>query len=192
MNARVTARRLPVGASELNFVGATPFLLAARTADVELMRLLLELGADPRMPTDDRHDAAAWWRPASAAALPGEEPGTEAEVLQALALLLTLGADVNAVDDAATPPCTARPTSTCRKSVDVSRRGTARASRSGTTRTPTATRRSNRRRHSARHELRLLDRDAAAIRAGTKRRRGGCAALKTGRRERAHDRKIPK
>ena len=41
VNARVTARRLPVGSSELNFVGATPFFLAARTADLELMRLLV-------------------------------------------------------------------------------------------------------------------------------------------------------
>ena len=42
MNAAVTSRRLPVGSSGLNFTGATPFLLAARTADLELMRVLLE------------------------------------------------------------------------------------------------------------------------------------------------------
>ena len=97
VNARATARRLPLGSSNLNFVGATPFLLASRTADVELMRLLVELGADPNAATDTDttplHVAAG-----VGAALPGEEPGSEGEVLQALAFLRTLGADVNAVD----------------------------------------------------------------------------------------------
>jgi uncharacterized protein len=97
VNARVTARRVPAGSSTLNFTGATPFFLAARTADVDLMRLLLELGADPTIPSETGTtplQVAA----GVGAALPGEEPGTEAEVLQALALLTTLGADVNAVD----------------------------------------------------------------------------------------------
>jgi ankyrin repeat protein len=98
LNARVTARRLPVGASELNFAGATPFFLAARTADIELMRLLTDLGADPRMPTDT-HTTPLLAAAGVGAALPGEEPGTEAESLQALKLLLDLGADINAVDD---------------------------------------------------------------------------------------------
>ena len=35
----------------LNRVGATPFLLAAKAADAELMRLLVSLGADPCCPT---------------------------------------------------------------------------------------------------------------------------------------------
>ena len=103
VNARATARRLPLGSSGLNFAGATPFLLAARTADVELMRLLLDLGADPLAASDTRttplHVAAG-----VGAALPGEEPGTEAEALQALTLLLTLGADVNAVDSRGNTP----------------------------------------------------------------------------------------
>jgi len=98
LKARVTVRRLPVGASELDFNGATPFFLAARTADTDLMRLLIELGADPRTPTNTSTTpflAAA----GVGAALPGEEPGTEAEVLDALAMLLESGADINAVDD---------------------------------------------------------------------------------------------
>ena len=53
VNAKVTARRLPVGSSQLNFVGATPFFLAARTADLELMRLLVNLGADAKIATAD-------------------------------------------------------------------------------------------------------------------------------------------
>jgi len=98
VNARVTSRRLPVGASELTFTGATPFFLAARTADLELMRLLKDLGADPQMPTD-LHTTPFLAAAGVGAALPGEEPGTEAEVLQALTLLLDVGADVNAIDD---------------------------------------------------------------------------------------------
>jgi uncharacterized protein len=98
VNARVATRRLPVGASELDFTGATPFFLAARTADVDLMRLLVELGADPQTPTKTGTTpllAAA----GVGAALPGEEPGTEAEVLDALTMLLKIGSDINAVDD---------------------------------------------------------------------------------------------
>lgn len=98
VNARVTARRLPVGASELTFTGATPFFLAARTADVDLMRLLKDLGADPLIATD-LHTTPLLAAAGVGAALPGEEPGTEAEVLQALKLLLDLGADINAIDD---------------------------------------------------------------------------------------------
>jgi len=97
INGKVTNRRLPVGASGLNFAGATPFLLAARTADVELMKLLLELGADPAVPTADR-STPFMVAAGVGSSLPGEEPGTEREVLDALKLLLSLGADVNAVN----------------------------------------------------------------------------------------------
>ena len=80
--------RLKRGASGrgiLSRVGATPFLLAAVTADVPLMRTLLELGADPRLPN------AQHCTPLMAAAgvgclAPGEEAGTEPEVLEAVAL----------------------------------------------------------------------------------------------------------
>jgi ankyrin repeat protein len=78
-------------------VGATPFLMASATADVPLMRLLVELGADPKIPNADGAT------PLMAAAglgcrAPTEEAGTEEEVLQAVALALALGGDVNAVD----------------------------------------------------------------------------------------------
>ncbi len=93
--------RLEKGASGrgiLSRVGATPFLLAAVTADVPLMRLLVELGADPRLPNADNST------PLMAAAgvgtrAPGEEAGTEPEALEAVSLALELGGDVNAVDD---------------------------------------------------------------------------------------------
>ena len=52
LNARVT-KRPGMGVTTLNSIGATPFLLAARTADAELMRLLAELGADPLLRNED-------------------------------------------------------------------------------------------------------------------------------------------
>jgi ankyrin repeat protein len=92
--------RLKRGASGrgvLSRRGATPFLLASMTADVPLMQLLIELGADPLLSNADN------CTPLMAAAgigtlAPGEEAGTEPEALAALALLLKLGGDVNTVD----------------------------------------------------------------------------------------------
>src|SRR5581483_11955425 len=52
INARMT-KKVNVGLTSLNTTGATTFLLAARTADAELMRLLAKLGADPRIPNAD-------------------------------------------------------------------------------------------------------------------------------------------
>lgn len=87
----------PNSASRLSSAGATPFLLAADRADVALMRLLLELGADPFIPNLDNSTALM-----AAAGLgttaPEEEAGTEAEALIATQLMLDLGADINAVN----------------------------------------------------------------------------------------------
>ena len=92
------APRQPNSASRLSSGGATPFLLAADRADVALMRLLLELGADPFMPnlknTTPMMAAAGLGTTA-----PEEEAGTELEVLEVTRLMLELGADVNAVND---------------------------------------------------------------------------------------------
>src|SRR5205085_11241031 len=77
---------------------ATPFFLAARTADAELMRALAALGADPLLPNADNSTplmAAAGLGTRS----PGEDAGTESEVLEALQAALDLGADPNAVDN---------------------------------------------------------------------------------------------
>lgn len=81
----------------LNLNGATPFLLAARTADAELMRLLAELGADPLIPNAD---ATTPLMVAAGVGVqsPGEDPGTESEVLAAVKVAVELGNDVNAVD----------------------------------------------------------------------------------------------
>ena len=91
------APRQPNSASSLNSAGATPFLLAADRSDVALMRLLLELGADPYLANFDNSSplmAAAGLGTTS----PEEEGGTEPEALIATELLLDLGADVNAVN----------------------------------------------------------------------------------------------
>ena len=97
VNARAT-KPPQMGLTTLNSIGATPFLLAARTADFELMRLLVELGADPKLPNEDNTT------PLMVAAgvgtqNPGEDPGTEPEVLEAVKVALELGNDLNAVDN---------------------------------------------------------------------------------------------
>lgn len=96
LNARMT-KRINVGLTSLNTMGATPFLLAARTGDAEYMRLLAALGADPLLPTEDNTT------PLMVAAgvgtrSPGEDAGTDSEVLEAVKAAVELGNDVNAVD----------------------------------------------------------------------------------------------
>lgn len=96
LNARMT-RRVNFGLTSLNTSGATPFLLAARTADADLMRLLASLGADPKLPNADGATpliVAAGLGTRS----PGEDAGTESEVLEAVQVALELGNDINAVD----------------------------------------------------------------------------------------------
>jgi ankyrin repeat protein len=82
-----------------NKVGATPFLMAAGTADTAFMRLLVELGADP-LPgnADNCTPLMAACGIGIGGAEADEVAGTEPEVLEAAQLLLKLGADVNAVD----------------------------------------------------------------------------------------------
>jgi len=100
VNARLDkgAPRPPATASRLGTEGATPFLMAADRADVPLMRLILELGADPLLPNVDNST------PLMAAAglgttAPDEEAGTEPEALEAVTFLLDLGANIDAVDN---------------------------------------------------------------------------------------------
>ena len=102
VNARMT-QRASMGTTELGNLGATPFLLAARTADVELMRLLVKSGADPLLPNDDLTT------PLMAAAgcgtySPGEDPGLESDALEAVKLAWELGGDVNSVDEKGNTP----------------------------------------------------------------------------------------
>jgi len=97
VNARATRRPQTSGPTALNLIGATPLLMAARAADAPLMRLLVQLGADPTLTNDDGTTvllAAAGVGTAS----PGEDAGTEPECLEAVKAALEFGNDVNAVD----------------------------------------------------------------------------------------------
>jgi uncharacterized protein len=97
LNARMT-KKPNLNNTRLNELGATPFLLAALTADAALMRELAALGADPLLPNADNSTplmAAAGLATRS----PGEDAGTEREVLEAVQVALDLGADVNAIDN---------------------------------------------------------------------------------------------
>lgn len=80
-------------------LGTTPFLMASATADIAYMKLLVELGADPKLGNADNCTplmVACVIGVGNAAA--NEVAGEEPEVLEAAANLLKLGADVNAVD----------------------------------------------------------------------------------------------
>jgi len=82
-----------------NKAGATPFLMAAGTADAAFMRLLGELGANPLLGNADNcTPLIAACGVGIGGAEADEVAGTEPEVLEAAQLLLKLGADVNAVD----------------------------------------------------------------------------------------------
>jgi ankyrin repeat protein len=97
IDARMT-RKIGLGLTSLNTLGATPYFLAAKTADAELMRLLASLGADTKIGNADNATplmAAAGLGTRS----PGEDAGTESEVLEALQVALDHGADINAVDN---------------------------------------------------------------------------------------------
>ena len=97
LNARVTERP-PAGITRLNFIDGTPFLLAARTGDADLMRLLAELGADPLLPNED-NTTPIMVAAGVGTSSPGEDPGTEPEVLEAVQAALELGGNVDDVDD---------------------------------------------------------------------------------------------
>ena len=96
LNARMT-RRANLNNTRLNELGATPFMLAALTADAELMKTLAGLGADPHL-TNGENSTALIVAAGLATRSPGEDAGTETEVLEAVQVLLDLGIDVNAVD----------------------------------------------------------------------------------------------
>jgi len=87
------------GKAAFNSNGATPYLLAARNSDLPLMKLLLQLGADPKLTNVD--GVTPFLAAAGVGALnSGDElPGTEEEALAAVQMQLALGADVNTVDN---------------------------------------------------------------------------------------------
>jgi ankyrin repeat protein len=94
-NARMTQRPPGFAGGYTDAVGATPFLLATATADIELMRLLLAAGADPSITT--RSNTTAIMAAAGMNRTLGESAVTEEQALEAVKLLLELGGDAKAV-----------------------------------------------------------------------------------------------
>jgi ankyrin repeat protein len=93
---------ISVGRNYMSFIGATPFYLAAKGADVALMRLLVEHGADPKTPTVQ--NVTPLMAAAGLGFWDGESPGPESGVpesqsLEAVKLAVELGNDVNAKTD---------------------------------------------------------------------------------------------
>jgi ankyrin repeat protein len=79
-----------------HLAGATAFLLAAKSADVEVMRLLLTYGADPGIGTEE--SITPLMAAAGIAWASNQDRASESQVLAAVKLLVEeLGADVNAV-----------------------------------------------------------------------------------------------
>src|SRR5262249_27477626 len=102
INARMTKNGMKNGQrNKMNRMGATPFLLAAKNADTDVMKLLLSRGANPQTPTVDGNTplmvaaGVAVWNP-------GEDGGTllgsEDERLEAVKMCVGQGNDVNAVN----------------------------------------------------------------------------------------------
>ena len=100
VNARLDedAPRPPSVQTRVRSGEATPFLMATDRADIPLMRLLLELGADPTLPNVD-NSTPLMVAAGLGTAAPDEEAGaSEPDAMEAVKILLDLGADVNAVD----------------------------------------------------------------------------------------------
>ena len=85
------------GGNALGRTGSTPFLFAARTCDVPLMKLLVKHGADFRMPN---HQGRTPLLAAAGVALGPEmdEAADETSALVAVEYLLELGAEINVID----------------------------------------------------------------------------------------------
>jgi ankyrin repeat protein len=91
--------KLDRGDDTMLTTGTTPLLRAAKAGDVEVVRLLIEKGADPKLATRSGINSVM-----AAAGLGTKEEDTtgrhktEAEAIQVIELCLKAGADVNAVD----------------------------------------------------------------------------------------------
>lgn len=82
-------------ASWVNFDGETPFVRAALSGDIEVMRLLLEHGADPNIATTQ--GTTALMAASGINWIPGQTYShPEADYIEAVKLCLERGADVNA------------------------------------------------------------------------------------------------
>ena len=101
-NPRLTKRPPPIGIGGSGHnasltVGATPLMKAASTSDVELIRILLDAGADPFLTTEEHTTplmmaAGLNWRDIGSL-------GTDEESLQAIRIFMEKGLDINAFND---------------------------------------------------------------------------------------------
>jgi ankyrin repeat protein len=99
VNARMTAAfKADNERPRIVQVGATPFLLAAKNVDHQLMRLLAQHGADPMAKTGSNTTALMLAAGLQIYSI-GEDSGTNEDALEAVKLCLELGNDVNAADD---------------------------------------------------------------------------------------------
>ncbi len=110
-NPNVRLKKAPAGMQGENgpslalWNGATPFVMAARVADVEMMKILADAGADPSIPTSNGTTAlmaASGVGRMEGSELPtfGTYPISDIRALEAAKLTVQLGADVNATDNA--------------------------------------------------------------------------------------------
>ena len=100
-NGVMTVRIPPRAAQNAAVVphGNTPFMRAARSADVETMKLLIAHGADPNKAADDRNTPLIVAGAGMGARFQGGEDKPEVEFVECMKILVAAGADVNAVND---------------------------------------------------------------------------------------------
>lgn len=84
--------------------GATPLLRAAKSGDIEVVRLLIAAGADPKHAMPDGSTALLYaaglgWRDGSPIA-PSYDQGSDAEAIETIDLLLELGLDLHVQNEA--------------------------------------------------------------------------------------------
>jgi len=94
-NARMTRPKPAFAGGFTDAPGATPFLLASSVDDIEMMRILLDAGADPKLMTGTNTTAIM-----AAAALNhpvGESAVTEKQAIEAVRFLLDLGLSAGGV-----------------------------------------------------------------------------------------------
>jgi ankyrin repeat protein len=91
VNARMTKPQPQFAGGYLDATGATPVLLAASANDIEMMHILLDAGADPKILTAS--NASAIMAASGLNHSIGEDTVTEPQALETVKLLLDLGVD---------------------------------------------------------------------------------------------------
>ena len=102
-NATLTAplfQRHHTGGDRALGEGSTPFMRAAKSGDVAVMRLLIAAGADPLLTQPNQANAlmlaaGLGWRDGSPAA-PSYDQGSEQDAIEAIKLCIQSGIDINA------------------------------------------------------------------------------------------------